>query len=157
MYKLPELLDATAIYITEGERAADAAKSIGLVSTTSLNGAKSPQKTNWKPLKGKHVAILPDNDKPGRDYAEAVAKLCREAGAASVKIVELPGLTEGDDLVEWIENHGDAAEPDAMRQELEALADAAPIYIPAVSVAAAGQVTPSDKPLDWLSPHTIQG
>lgn len=144
LYRLPELLNAATVYVCEGEKSADAAVSIGLIATTSLNGAKSPKKTNWKPIKGKTVVILPDNDKPGRDYAETVAKLCREAGAASVKILELPVPNEGGDIVEWIETHGDAAEPDAIREELESLV--------------AAQVPGSEKPVDsWLAISTDQG
>ena len=90
-----------------------------------MNGALSPDKTDWTPLAGKNVVILPDHDEPGRKYADAVAAiLVKLSPLPVVKIVELPGLTEGDDLVEWIAAHGDAAEPDAMRHELEALADA---------------------------------
>jgi putative DNA primase/helicase len=143
LYRLPELLDSTTVYVCEGEKASDAAVSIGLTATTSMNGAKSPKKTNWKPVKGKAVVILPDNDDPGRKYSETVATLCREAGAASVKILELPGLPDGGDIVEWIEARGDAAEPETMRKELESLV--------------AAEVSTSEKPVDWMSPHTIQG
>ena len=43
----------------------------------------------------------------------------------SVKIVLLPVPNKGDDIVEWIENHGDAATPDSMRAEIEAMVAAA--------------------------------
>jgi hypothetical protein len=39
-------------------------------------------------------------------------------------VVELPGLPDGGDIVDWIDAHGDAAEPDAMRAEIEARARA---------------------------------
>jgi hypothetical protein len=39
-----------------------------------------------------------------------------------VRVVELPGLPEKGDVVDWIAAHGDAAEPAGMRAEIEALA-----------------------------------
>jgi hypothetical protein len=39
-----------------------------------------------------------------------------------VRVVELPDLPAGGDIVDWINVHGDAAEPDRMRAEIEALA-----------------------------------
>jgi len=41
-----------------------------------------------------------------------------------VRIVELPELPDGGDIVDWTDAHGDAAEPDAMRAEIEGLAQA---------------------------------
>ena len=102
---------AATVYVCEGEKTADAARSLGLVVVTSMNGALSPDKTDWMPLAGKIVVILPDHDEPGRKYAKAVAAiLAKLSPAPVVKIVELPGLTDGDDLVEWIAAHGDERE-----------------------------------------------
>lgn len=42
----------------------------------------------------------------------------------TVKILLLPGLPEKGDIVEWIENHGDACEPESMKAEIEAMAAA---------------------------------
>ena len=115
LYNLPAVITATTVYICEGEKAAEAARSLGLVATTSAHGAQSPDKTDWSPLAGKNVVILPDHDKPGRKYADAVAAiLAKLSPSPVVKIVELPELTEGDDLVEWIAAHGDAADLSAL-------------------------------------------
>jgi hypothetical protein len=47
---------------------------------------------------------------------------CTLAGiAASIKIIELPNLPERGDVTDWIEAHGEAAEPQTFREELEAL------------------------------------
>ena len=109
LFNLPEVLAASGTtYITEGEKAAEAGMNIGLTCATSAHGAKSPEKTDWEPLKGKSVVILPDNDEAGRGYAEAVAKLCRDAGAASVKIVSLPNLPAKGDLREFVDAGGTA-------------------------------------------------
>jgi len=124
LYGLPDLDDAKRVYVCEGEKAADAVRSIGLIATTSAHGCKSPGKTNWEPLADKEIIILPDNDSPGRKYADDVADiLAKLTPAPVVKVVDLPNLPEHGDAIDWIDAHGDAAEPETMRDELDRLAD----------------------------------
>ena len=79
------------VYVVEGEKCAEAARSIGLLATTSAHGTKSPSKTDWTPLAGRDVAILPDDDEPGREYGHAVARILTHLNPpARVKIVEVP-------------------------------------------------------------------
>jgi hypothetical protein len=131
LYRLPELAGASIIPITEGEKCADAARKLGFTATTSSGGAKAPKQTDWTPLAGKTVWILPDNDKPGRDYASVVTTiLSKLTPPAVVKIIALPGLGDGGDIVDWIGAHGDAAEPESMRAEIETLAAAATVPRP---------------------------
>ncbi len=126
LYRLPNLSTAKRVYVTEGEKAADAARSIGLIATTSAHGSQSPDKTDWSPLAGKEVVILPDRDEPGAKYADAVvAILAKLTPAPVVKVVEIPDLPDHGDLVDWIDAHGDAAEPEELRRQVEALADEA--------------------------------
>ena len=123
LYGLPELETAKRVIVTEGEKAADAARSLGFVATTSAGGSQAAKMSNWQPLAGKEVWILPDNDAPGRKYADAVAAtLVRLHPAPVVKVLELPNLPEGGDIVDWIEAHGDTDEAAAMRAEIETLA-----------------------------------
>jgi 5S rRNA maturation endonuclease (ribonuclease M5) len=121
LYGLPDLANAATIIVCEGEKAADAARRLGFIATTSSGGSAAASKTDWSPLGGKEVLILPDNDAPGRKYAETVARTLTEFGA-TVRVVELPNLPEGGDIVEWIKAHGEGTEPEAMRAEIEALA-----------------------------------
>jgi hypothetical protein len=126
LYGLPDLATAGRIIICEGEKATDAVRSLGFTATTSAGGSQAAPKTDWRPLAGKEVWIIPDNDGPGRKYAETVAGiLVKLTPSPVVRVVELPGLPKGGDIVDWIDAHGDAAEPDAMRAEIEALAQAA--------------------------------
>ena len=81
LYHLPELARHPCIYVVEGEKAADAAWSIGLPATTSAHGAQSPNKTDWRPLAGRDVIILPDNDRPGSEYAQKVTEILRDLNA----------------------------------------------------------------------------
>lgn len=109
LYRLPELAAAPLVVVTEGEKARDAARVLGLVATTSSHGSEAPHRTDWTPLAGKTVVICPDHDEPGERYAKAVVGLL--AGLSprpTVKVVRLPSIwkevapiPEGADLVEW--------------------------------------------------------
>jgi len=103
LYRLADLVVANRIYITEGEKAAEAARSMGLIATTSAHGSQSPQRTDWSPLAGRECVILPDNDDPGRHYADAVVQILQRLHPRPViKIVELPGLPPGGDIADLV-------------------------------------------------------
>ena len=129
LYALPELSKTKLVIVVEGEKAADAARTLGFMATTSAGGSQAPGKTDWRPLAGKEVWILPDNDAPGRKYANAVAKILAElTPVPAVRVVQLLGLPESGDIVDWIDAHGDAAEPDGMLAEIEDLARAVELW-----------------------------
>lgn len=121
LYRLPQLGTGDRVYITEGEKAADAAHSIGLNSTTSMNGCKAPSKTDWKPLAGRDVVILPDNDDPGRKYAKTVAGiLTKLSPPVSIRIVALPDLPPKGDVFEFIVlRRGQGVGDETIRAEIE--------------------------------------
>jgi len=107
LYCLPELLSRSeeTVYVCEGEKAADAARSVGLLATTSMQGANSAAYSNWSPLAGRDVVILPDADEAGERYADDVVdQLSKISPAPRVKIVRLPGLPfgTGDDMVDFL-------------------------------------------------------
>jgi hypothetical protein len=127
LYRLPDLAAARRVVVCEGEKAADAARSLGFTATTSAGGSQAASKTDWRPLAGKEVLILPDNDASGRNYADnVVGILAKLTPAPVVRVVERPDLPDAGDIVDWIDAHGDAAKPDAMLTEIEALAQTAP-------------------------------
>jgi putative DNA primase/helicase len=145
LYHLPELADAARVYVTEGEKSADEARRLGVVASTSAHGAGSPAKTDWTPLAGKEVIILPDHDAPGEAYAEAVAKILSGLGPpARVKVVRLADLwrtdapiPEGGDLVEWLRDGvPETWAVEECRALLERLVDDAPTWEPPASGAA---------------------
>ena len=148
LYRLPEVLESEGpVYICEGEKATDAAVSIGLNATTSSGGSNAPNKTDWEPLHGREVVILPDNDESGRKYANTVAEnlILLDVRydlppSATVKVVELPGLPEKGDIVEWIEAQ-DTTDPEELRGRIEKLADEADLWQPGES-----------KPEPWPEP-----
>ena len=109
-HNLPAVLASKdTVFIPEGPKSVEAAASIGLTATTSAYGKDNSKKTDWTPLHGRDVVILPDNDPDGggMKYAEAVAELVHAAGARSIKIVELPDLPPKGDLVDFIAARAD--------------------------------------------------
>ncbi|MGE3316519.1 MAG: DUF3987 domain-containing protein [Planctomycetaceae bacterium] len=125
LFHLPEISSSDRVFVVEGEKAADAARSIELVATTSAGGAEAAHLSDWSTLWGKEVVILPDNDDAGRKYAHTVASILLKLDRSTVvRIVELPGLPKGGDIVEWIEAHGEATEPEEFQRQLDALINA---------------------------------
>ena len=128
LYGLAELTAApdAPVLLCEGEKAADAAANlIGplWVAIASMNGAKSPQRTDWTPLAGRDLVIWPDNDEPGAAYAREAALLALKAGASSVAIVEPPdGLPVGWDLADAV--------PEGMELDFASLIADAPQFDP---------------------------
>ena len=105
LYNLKSLLDRpqAKVLVVEGEKTADRARDLfpDLVAITSMHGAKQAMHTDWCPLKGRHVTILPDNDPDGQYYAKQVASLVLEEGASNVLLVTLPeGLPPKWDLAD---------------------------------------------------------
>lgn len=80
------------VIVCEGEKSADAAAErwTDCVAVTSSGGAAGAGKADWSPLAGRAVSIWPDRDEAGAKYARGVARLARVAGAAEVRIVEVP-------------------------------------------------------------------
>jgi hypothetical protein len=148
LFHLPELLapPSETILIVEGEKCACELATLGLLVSTSAHGAESAHKTDWQPLAGREVVILPDNDAGGRTYAQTVAAILnRLSPPAMVKIVELPGLPEKGDCVDWL-NARDGQTPEDMTAELLALVKNAPVV---------GHIK-SDKCESSDSPETMQ-
>ena len=138
LYYLPELGSAHRVYICEGEKVADAVRSIGLAATTSPHGSKSAGKADWSPLAGKECMILPDHDDAGGRYADDVTGLLMKlTPTPTANRVELPDLPPGGDAVEYIAARRAAGlDDDAIRAEIEHMADAAEAIVPDDSDAA---------------------
>ena len=149
LYALPELLAApegTPIFVVEGEKAADATRSLGVIATTSAHGSKSADKSDWSPLAGREIVILPDHDAAGDQYAERVAELAKAAGAKHVTVVWLSSLwaemPAGGDMADFLAHRG--GDTAAVRKELEqALAERR------TGAAEEDEAAPAERNLDW--------
>ncbi len=124
LYRLGELSGEQRVFIFEGEKCADAAASIDLAATTSAHGSKSAAKTDWQPLAGRDVVVVPDADDAGQHYAETVVSILhRLHPPAAVRILDLPDLPPGGDICEFIDDRRTDAKDDlAIRREIEDLA-----------------------------------
>lgn len=104
-YHLPEVAEADQVFICEGEKSADAVRSLGVVATCNSGGASKWTASLTDYFIGKDVIILPDEDDAGQHHASLVADtLASEAN--SVKIVHLPRVTTKSDPDDWIEAGG---------------------------------------------------
>lgn len=101
LYRLPDVLAADAVLITEGEKDADNAVKAGYVATTT-GGANG----KWLPeydaaLAGKRVFVIPDQDAPGRKRGAVIAAAIRPHVSECV-VVDLP---DGKDISDYLERH----------------------------------------------------
>ncbi|MGL5168975.1 MAG: phage/plasmid primase, P4 family [Afipia sp.] len=120
-YMLPNLLqssDEEPVFICEGEKDAETVIDLGLVGTSASEGAGKWTKDLNRWFERKAVAyILSDNDEYGRRHAAKVARNLALI-VPDVRIINLPGLEEGEDVSDWIQKGG-------TREELLRLATSA--------------------------------
>ena len=134
LYRADKLPPDGPVFVTEGEKCADAVAALGLAAVTSAHGAESARKGDWAPLAGRDVVILPDNDEPGEGYAQAVGAILHGLNPpARVRIVRLPGLPEHGDVVDWVAESTGARDADDLRAELECMAEGAPLWAPSLA------------------------
>ncbi len=123
LYHLPDILlsdPSTRVFIVEGEKDVDKLTELGLVATTNACGAGKWRDEYNETLRRRHVVILPDNDETGRKHAAQVATSLLGI-AASIKIVELPGLPLKGDVSDWLGLGNEI-------KELHALVDATSLF-----------------------------
>lgn len=108
LYRLPEVLKASTVFILEGEKDCDALTALGYTATTCPTGAGKWTAEYGESLGGKGILIIPDNDEPGRKHALDVASSLWGI-ASSVKVIELPDLPEKGDVSDFIKVKGSVA------------------------------------------------
>jgi hypothetical protein len=104
LYRLTEVRNTSGrVYVCEGEKAADMGRTLGLICATSAHGANGASGTDWTPLAGRDVVVLPDSDDEGKRYAAKVVDILESLDPpATVRILKLPGLPDNGDLVEYV-------------------------------------------------------
>ncbi|WP_264685312.1 AAA family ATPase [Wolbachia endosymbiont (group B) of Parapoynx stratiotata] len=117
LYNIPGILKSDKVVLVEGEKCAEALIEKGITATTAMFGANAPiDKTDWTPLKGKHIIIWPDNDEAGNKYTKNAEKRLLELGVASLATLKIPPnkpkswdaadcLLEGINIEEFIEKN----------------------------------------------------
>lgn len=126
LYRLPQVLAAgrrhQTIFVVEGEKDVHALEALGLVATNNPMGAGKWQASFSQSLRGADVVLLPDQDVPGFDHMETVARSLY-GQAQRIRIVELPDLPPKGDVSDWLARGG-------TRAALEQLVAEAPAYTP---------------------------
>ena len=154
--------DAVVIAV-EGEKTTDAAGKVfpDRVAITSPGGSKAADKADWSPVRGRVVIVWPDADAAGKKYAADVARLARAAGAADVRVVELPAelpeswdladrLPDGwtlDTLRELLANARPAAEADGSEDPATAVKHPFRLTVNGVYYADSGE---ADEEVEWV-------
>lgn len=122
-YRLPEIYAVASdapIFVAEGEKCVDRLHDAGSLATCNPMGAGKWNEIYNQHLRGRHVVVLPDNDEPGRRHGQQVAASLNGV-AASVRVVDLPGLPPKGDIVDWFAAGHAVA-------ELEELAAKTPVW-----------------------------
>lgn len=97
LYRQREVLQAAAaggeVWLVEGEKDADSAARLGLVSTTNARGGAHFPPELAAALAGAHVSVVLDRDSTGWQRGVVLHKVLTEAGAATVRLL-LPAVDE---------------------------------------------------------------
>ena len=85
------------VIFNEGEKSADATQRLfpEYVAVTTMNGAKSPEKTDFTPFAGRKVYIAPDNDEAGTAYVVKLVQLLSGVGAEVLGVLRLDMFKKG--------------------------------------------------------------
>jgi hypothetical protein len=136
-YNLEAVQASEWCLLVEGEKDVERLKAIGITASCNPMGAGKWRESYNKHFAGKQVAIIPDNDEPGRKHAQDVAQHLQGI-ASSVKVVELPGLPPKGDVSDWLETDTNT------REILVGLVEGTPEWNPSEAYHA----TPDDDPLN---------
>ncbi len=120
LYHQDLLVDAAhasePVFVVEGEKAADALLSLGVLATTNLGGAGKWLNVNHRHryFAGRQVYVIPDNDPPltasgkphysGQRHAEQVLRDL--ADITTVHYLSLPNLPMRGDAFDWVQAGG---------------------------------------------------
>lgn len=130
LYRLPQIKNAPEVWITEGEKDADNLAAVGFCATCNSGGAGKWRDEYNEALRSKVVLIVPDNDKPGREHADQVARSLHGT-AASVRVVALPEILGGKKIKDATDYLGAFADKTEAAERMEVLAEGAAEYLPA--------------------------
>jgi putative DNA primase/helicase len=153
LYNQPGLKSASHVVLVEGEKAADALIDQGFAATTAMFGSKAPlEKTDWSPLKSKHVLLWPDHDKTGQDYAESLQHYLPKTGVASLTTLTIPsdkpaGWDAADAVAEGMDIHAFIKERQSQTEIIQ----------PSISAYTVGHLLDDTSPMpkDLIAPRVL--
>lgn len=104
-YRLADWHDSPVVVLVEGEKDADNLAKLGIPATCRAGGSGKFEDDLVPYFKGKTVYIVPDNDRPGIDYAEKARQALSRA--AIVKVAHLcKDMPAKADVSDWLEEQG---------------------------------------------------
>ncbi len=94
LYRLPEVLNASIVFVVEGEKDVETLRTHGFVATTNSGGAKNGSEDRWlasytDALAGREVILIPDNDPAGLTRVLSIARAIVGRVASLVVLDEL--------------------------------------------------------------------
>ena len=125
LYHLPEVLKSNDVLVVEGEKDVDRLRGLGFTATTNPQGAGKWLDAYTDVLAGKNVTIIPDNDNPGRQHAQTVARALF-GKVKDLRVVPIPGVPNGGDISDWLDKQPEDSEKAA--ETLSQIIDGTPIW-----------------------------
>ncbi len=154
-FRLPELIEDLAlehtIFVVEGERDVITLRDLNVPATTNPMGAMKWRDEFNELFRGADVVICGDNDKPGRDHVEIVARNLHGV-AKRVRALDLknswPDIGEGDDISDWLHRGEGTVE------KLYEIVDRLPDWKPKINGVAAPATIPTAPDEDLAPEHS---
>lgn len=106
------------VYLVEGEKCADELIKNGLFATTVPGGAGAWHKSYAEHFKDKCIIFIPDNDRPGRTFITNAYNDIKHF-SKELKIIELSGIEETQDIFDWLNNGGSIEKLKNIEQSLD--------------------------------------
>lgn len=120
LYRLPEIQNASEVWVVEGEKDAETLAGMGFEATCNVGGAGKWLDSYTATLAEKDVVLCGDNDKAGEEHVRKVMESL--AGKVStMRRVKIPG--DFKDATDYFESFGDVS---AAQQAFRELRDDAP-------------------------------
>jgi hypothetical protein len=110
--------DALRVYVTEGEKDAEAIEAIGGTAVSKAEGVGGAAAFDWTPLHGRDVTIVAHADAPGRKHAAEVFAIL-DGRTTSLQIVEAKAGNDAADHIAAGYGLGDFVESTAPPPESE--------------------------------------
>ncbi len=134
IYRLPDIRAAIAsdavIHVVEGEKKVHLLLALGLQATCNDCGAGHWTGEHSHSLRSApQVVIWEDNDDVGRRHAQDVARSLRAAGVEDIRVVGLPGTTEGQGIDDWLDHRrAEGANDSQLLSELDEMVHSASVW-----------------------------